>query len=52
MCLTDEEKELDLKISNAELQHLIEKLHMFAKLQLAKLAHESGVVHDRLNAQL
>lgn len=34
------------------MQILIKKLHRFAKLQLAKLAHESGVVNDKLNKQL
>ena len=36
-------------ISHEELQYLIEKLHRFAKLQIAKLNHETGVVHDNLN---
>ena len=31
---------------------MVEKLHRFAKLQIAKLNHETGVVHDNLNQQL
>ena len=45
----EEEEKEDKVITNLELQALIEKLHRFAKLQLAKLSHESGVVHDKIN---
>ena len=35
-----------------ELKHLIKKLHQFAKLQIAKMNHEAGVVSDNINRQL
>ena len=47
--LTEFVVQKDQIISHEELQYLIEKLHRFAKLQIAKLNHETGVVHDNLN---
>ena len=50
--LTAFEVEKERVITHEELQYLVEKLHRFAKLQIAKLNHETGVVHDNLNRQL
>ena len=37
--LTEEEDYFDQIVMHEELQHLVRKLHRFARLQLAKLAH-------------
>ena len=47
-----EEQDEEEKRQAAELSALIEKLHMFAKLQIARLNHEEGVVSASLNRQL
>ena len=47
--ITEYEVEKERIISNEELQYLVEKLHRFAKLQIAKLNHETGVVNDNIN---
>ena len=49
---TEYEVEKERVITHEELQYLVEKLHRFAKIQIAKLNHETGVVHDNLNKQL